>query len=94
MIAKVTLHTVKPGKMEEAKKQVIDNTKPAKDTGALAARYMMLSHSDPSRLTTVTIWKDKKIMDDFTKKAMAKIGAGENPWAKIDSDEYDVVQLV
>ncbi len=94
MIAKVTLHTVKPGKMEEAKKQVIENTKPAKDTGALAARYMMLSRGNPSRLTTVTIWKDKKIMDEFGKKAMAKATSADNPWAKIDSDEYDVIQLV
>ncbi len=94
MIAKVTIHKVKEGRLEEAKAQVLENTESAKKEGFLVARYLMVSRNVPNRVTTVTIINDKEHFDKWVEKAMAKATTGDTPWASIDTDEYDVTILM
>ena len=91
---KVTIHTVKPGRMEEAKSQILDNTRSAKEAGFLVARYLMLSKTDPNRLTTVTIINDEERFAEWVRDAMSKATKGDAPWAEIDTDDYEVHDLM
>ncbi len=94
MFARVTIHKVKPGRMEEAKAQVLENTKQAKKEGFLVARYMMLSKTDPNRLTSVTVISDKAKYEKWAAAAMAKATVKDAPWASIDGDEYEAFDLM
>ena len=96
MFAKVTIHKVKEGRLEDAKAQVSENTENAKKEGVLfVARYMMVSRSVENRVTTVTIIndKDKEPFDKYVAKAMSRATSSDSPWASIDGDEYDVVPI-
>ena len=96
MIAKVDVHMVKEGMLEQAKAQVVSNTEVAKSTGAVIARQMLVSQNDPLKLITITVWKNKEVIEEYIKEVIAKVRAsGEpSPWASIEGDEYDVTTLV
>ncbi len=100
MIGKVDFHVVKEGMLDVAKAQVATNSEIAKGTGAVINRYMLISQKDPSKLVTITFWKNKEAIGEFGKVARAKAeAAGQTtgpgrPWESIEGDEYDVTTLV
>lgn len=92
MIAKIDFHVVKPGMVEGAKKQVRDNTKVAKSTGFVRARYMLLSKKDPHNLVTVSMWNKRSAADLYIEKVIPSIKSRNepDPWQEIKGDEFEV----
>lgn len=96
MIARVDFHVVKQGMLEGAKKQVVDNTRVARSTGQVRARYMLCSRKDPSMLVTVSMWNKRSAPDLYIVRVREDIKKrGEpNPWQSIEGDEFEVTALV
>lgn len=90
MIARVTIHKAKQGKLEAAKAFIAGTTQQGKETGGVLGRYSMQSRTDPLKFANVTFWKDKETLDKFLKARMAQAKAPDSPWEWVDGDEYEV----
>ncbi len=90
MIARVTIHKAKEGKLDEAKAFIAGTSQMGKETGGVMGRYSMQSSTDPLKFVNVTFWKDKETLDNFLKVRMAEAKRPDSPWAWIDGDEYNV----
>ena len=98
MFAKVDLHWVNEGMMEAAQASIAERTASAKRSAGFISRYVLMSTSDPLKVTTVALWETREAMEKWREAARVKSAknprSGPSPWAKIDGDEYDVLQQV
>lgn len=82
-----------------AREELGKNTEVLKKAGGAVSRYMFVSPMDPQKATIVTFWKDKQAMEKGWATVRAYSAAknppaGPSPWAKVERNEYDVVQLI
>ncbi len=101
MFARVDVHWVNEGMMDKAQAQIANNTVSVKETGDAIARYILISESDPLKVTTVAIWKNKEAWEKW--RAARYPQGGNRPatppdapkiWAKIEGDNYEASQEI
>ena len=65
MVTLVAEHWIKPEFMDGSMKVFRDNTEKLRKGGSIVSRLVLRSMSDPSKITTVTTWKEKEDYQKF-----------------------------
>ena len=62
MIAQVAEHWIRPEAIEQGRMLYRDNGKAMKTAPGFVMRFMLISQSDPLKITTISVWRDRDSM--------------------------------
>ena len=94
MIGILTHHWAKPDKIEEARKLLDGNGVAQSKHPGYGTRQTMISHADPTKITTLVIWDSNEIYDGWRAspaRAVAMEGADELWSQPAASERFDMV---
>ena len=98
MFAKLDLHWVKEGQMERFRSEIVNNTQLAKQAGGLVSRFTLTSQTDPSKVTTFTLFESEEAMNKFSQLMRASYTnrppGTTSALTKMEPDNYEAFQEI
>ena len=67
MIAQVAEHWIRPEAIEQTRMLYRDNGKAMKTSPGFVMRFMLISKSDPLKITTISVWRDEESQETWIK---------------------------